>query len=122
MADVAGVVLTVYDIVSALKQFFDKDNDGEILPREVTDLIESFSDGDKSTNDIETLLTEIKDSLMYNEEYTALSEISSRLEVIDTRLDKEFQTLNVGLTFIMTALTAILSWKFLGWLTRLISV
>lgn len=117
-------VLTIIDIVNAITKAFDSDGDGEIevLPQELVDILTTFSDGEQGNNDVENILVEIKDSLMYNEEYTALSEISARMEVIDTRLDKEFDTINYGLGLITTALITLLSWKFFGWLIRLVSV
>lgn len=118
--------LQIIEAINAIKGLFDKNSDGsfdgELLPQEVTDLLVSLSDGEQGNNDIETLLVEIKDSLMYDDEYTALSEISSRLEVIDTRLDKEFEVINDGLGLILTALIAILAWKFFSWIMRLFSV
>ena len=110
-------VITIIDIVTAIKQAFGKDGDGgiDLLPQEVVDLLESLSDGEQGNNDIEKLL-------MYDDEHSALSEISSRLELIDTRLDKEFEVINNGLGFIASSLIALLSWKFFSWLMRLISV
>ena len=118
--------LEITSAINAIKGLFDKDSDGsfdgELLPQEVTDLLVSLSDGEQGNNDIEILLTEIKDSLMYNEDYTALSEISSRLEVIDTRLDTEFEVINNGMGLIIVSLITILSWKFFGWLIRFVSI
>lgn len=118
--------LEIIEAINAIKGLFDKNSDGsfdgELLPQEVTDLLVSLSDGEQGNNDIETLLVEIKDTLMYDDEYTALSEISSRLELIDTRLDKEFEVINLGFSFIITSIVALLSWKFFGWIIRLVSV
>lgn len=118
----ATTVITIIDIVNAIKQAFGGEDGVDLLPQEVTDMLESLSDGEQGNNDIENLLVEIKDSLMYNEDYTAMQEISSRLELIDTRLDKEFEVINTGLGFIIISLITILSWKFFGWLIRLVSV
>ena len=118
--------LEIISAINAIKDLFDKSGDGnfdgELLPQEVTDLLTSFSDGEQGNNDIEDILIKIKDTLMYDDDYTALSEISSRLELIDTRLDKEFEVINNGLGFIVIALTSILSWKFFSWIMRLFSV
>lgn len=118
--------LEIIEAINAIKGLFDKNSDGsfdcELLPQEITDLLVSLSDGEQGNNDIETLLVEIKDTLMYDDEYTALSEISSRLELIDTRLDKEFEVINLGFSFIITSIVALLSWKFFGWIIRLVSV
>lgn len=122
-------VVTLLEVVQAIKAFaglFDTDNDGnvdtELIPQEVGEILKTFTDDEQGNNDIENILVDIKNSLMYDEENTSISEISSRLEVIDTRLDKEFQTINYGLSFICTSLIAILSWKFFGWIMRLASV
>lgn len=116
----------IIEAINAIKGLFDKNSDGnfdgELLPQEVTDLFASLSDGEQGNNDIENILVEIKDSLMYDENYTALSEISSRLELIDTRLDTEFEVINNGMGLIIVSLITILSWKFFGWLFRLVSV
>ena len=78
--------LQIIEAINAIKGLFDKNSDGsfdgELLPQEVTDLLVSLSDGEQGNNDIETLLVEIKDTLMYDDEYTALSEISSRLPTL----------------------------------------
>lgn len=60
----------------------------------MADLLKSFGNGETGDNDIESLLSNIKASLTYNEDYTALQEISSQLELIDTRLDTEFTVIN----------------------------
>lgn len=117
-------VITVIDFVNAIKQAFGSspDDDIEVLPQEVIDLLSSLSDGEQGNNDIEALLTDIKSSLTYNEDYTALQEISARMEVIDTRLDNEFKELNSSLGFISTGIITIFVWKFFSWISRLASV
>lgn len=118
----ATTVITIFDIVNAIKQAFGGEDGVDLLPQEVADMLESLSDGEQGNNDIESLLVEIKDSLIYNEDYTAMQEISSRLELIDTRLDKEFEVLNGGISLIIVSLITIISWKFFGWIFRLCSV
>lgn len=139
MEEIVETVITITEIADLLKSIFDSDGDGELIPQEIKDLLESFSDGELGgndiedfletfsdgefeSNDVEVLLSEIKNSLMYDEKYTALSEISSRLELIDTRLDKEFEVINLGFSFIITSIVALLSWKFFGWIIRLVSI
>lgn len=121
-----GTVLEVIQVLNLIKSLFDKNNDGdfdgELIPQEVTDVLKTLGDGEQGNNDVENILIEIKNSLMYNEEYTALSEISSRLELIDTRLDTEFDVINDGMGLIIVSLITILSWKFFGWLVRLVSI
>ncbi len=118
-------LIEVFEAVTAVKEVVDVisgNTDGELIPQEVIDVLKSFGDSEQGNNDIEILLTDIKDSLMYNEDYTALQEISSRLELIDTRLDTEFIVINNGLGLIIASLIAILSWKFFSWLMRIVSV
>lgn len=122
-------VITIVEVFSAIKSIsdlFDKDGDGSLdgslVPHEVVEILDTFTDGEQGNNDVENILVDIKQSLMYDEEYTSLSEISARMEVIDTRLDKEFETINNGFSFIITALITLLSWKFFGWIIRLTSV
>lgn len=118
----ATTVITIIDIVNAIKQAFGGEDGVDLLPQEVADMLKSLSDGEQGNNDIESLLVEIKDSLMYSKDYTAMQEISSRLELIDTRLDKEFEVINTSLGLIVSSMVAILSWKFFSWIMRLISV
>lgn len=118
----ATTVITIIDIVNAIKQAFGGDDGVDLLPQEVADMLKSLSDGEQGNNDIESLLVEIKDSLRYDEDYTALQEISSRLELIDTRLDKEFEVINSSLGFICTGIVTIVLWKFFSWIMRLFSV
>lgn len=77
-----------------LSNIFDNDGDGQLIPQDMADLLKSFGNGETGDNDIESLLSNIKASLTYNEDYTALQEISSQLELIDTRLDTEFTVIN----------------------------
>lgn len=122
-------VITIVEVFSAIKSIadlFDNDGDGSLdgslVPQEVVDVLDTFTDGEQGNNDVENILVDIKQSLMYDEEYTSLSEISARMEVIDKRLDTEFEVINDGLGLIITCLIAIISWKFFGWLLRLVSV
>ncbi len=115
-------VLTAVEIATEIYNAFDKDGDGQIIPKEVIDVLVTLGNGQAGDNDVEALLTDIKASLMYDEENTALYEISSRLEVIDTRLDKEFQAINKGLGIIIVGLITIVVWKFFAWIMRLVSV
>lgn len=119
-------VVEILQVVKYIKDLFDKngdgDFDGDLLPQEVTDVLKTLGDGEQGNNDVENILIEIKNSLMYNEEYTALSEISSRLELIDTRIDREFEVINTSFSFVITSIVALFSWKFFGWLMRLFSI
>lgn len=120
--EVVETVITIAEIADLLSSVFDSDGDGQIIPQEFTDILKSFDNGEIGDNDIEALLTDIKASLTYNEDYTALEEISSRLELIDTRLDTEFIVINEGLGLISACFITSLGWKFFSWLMRLVSV
>lgn len=118
-------IIEVYEAVQAVKEVVDiiNDNtDGQLIPQEVTDVLKTFGNNQTGDNDIEILLNDIKSSLMYDEKNTALYEISSRLEVIDTRLDKEFEVINRCFGVVIVGLITIVSWKFFGWIMRLVSV
>lgn len=120
--EVIEVVVSSVEFAVALREVFDSDGDGEIISQELIDVIDSFGNGEAGDNDIETLLVDIKSSLTYNEDYTALQEISSRLKLIDTRLDTEFAVINDCLGFIATGIITIFVWKFFSWISRLASV
>lgn len=106
----------VYTLVSEVKSLVETGSDFS----ELVDLLDDNTDGEINT-DTEILLDEVKNSLQYNEDYTALQELSSRLEVIDTRLDLEFQCLNFGIGVIGSVLLSYVSGKFLSWVFRFVS-
>ncbi|MBE6846167.1 MAG: hypothetical protein E7508_10810 [Ruminococcus sp.] len=106
--DVLTAIETVQEVVDVINE---NTNDG--LPAE-------FTDGEANT-DLEVYLSDISNALMYDEENTALYEISSRLEVIDTRLDTEFLVLNECFGLISTVLLTFLSIKFFEWVSNTFS-
>lgn len=118
--------LEIWELLQTIKTVVDvideNTQDTEVIPQEVVDVLQSFGDSEQGNNDIEALLSDIKSSLMYDEDNTALYELSSRLEVIDTRLDLEFEVLNFGISVIGSVLLATVSIKFLSWIYRFISV
>lgn len=116
MEETAITLLEVYNLVQDVKTLVDQKDDLSQL----VDLLEDNSDGQINT-DTEKLLSEIKNSLQYNEDYTALQELSSRLELIDTRLDLEFECLNYGIGVIGSVLLAYSSMKFLSWIFRFVT-
>lgn len=120
--EVVETVITISEIADLLSSIFDNDGDGQVIPPELVDVLDSFNNGETGDNDIEALLSDIKASLTYNEDYTALQEISSRLELIDKRIDEEAKTLNTSLSFVCAGIVTIVGWKFFSWLLRLVSV
>lgn len=122
----AATLLEVIEVIQVFIKIFDSDGDGEldgdVIPPELIEMLGTLSDGEQGNNDIENILVDIRQNLMYDEENTAISEVSARMEVIDTRLDEEFKVINTGFSFIITALIILLSWKFFGWIMRLTSV
>ncbi len=118
-------LVEVYEAIQTVKEVLDivNDNtDGDFFPVEVAEVLMTLSDGEYGNNDVEVVLQDIKDSLMYDEKYTALSEISSRLELIDARINAEFKLANSFFGFVASALLAILSCKFFSWIANLCSV
>lgn len=111
-------LLELFNLCTTIHDYVSDDID---LPQNVIDVLLTFGDDETGNNDIEQTLVEIKNSLQYDEEYTALEEISSRLEVIDTRLDLEFEVLNFGISVIGTVALAYASGKFLSWLVHIFS-
>lgn len=109
-------LLEIYNLVLDVKTLVDSKDDLSDL----VNLLDDNSDGQINT-DTEKLLSEIKNSLQYNEDYTALQELSSRLELIDTRLDLEFECLNYGIGVIGSVLLAYTSMKFLSWIFRFVT-
>lgn len=109
-------LLEVYNAVNEVKELVGSETDLSTI----LDIIDNSIDGEINTDE-ERLLSEIRDSLMYDENATALSEISSRLELIDARLDTEFQVLNYGIGVIGSVLLAFTSMKFLSWIFRFIT-
>lgn len=108
-------ILEVYNAVQEVKELVVSDTDLST----VIDLLDNSIDGEINTDE-EKLLVEIRDSLTYSEDVTALSEISSRLELIDTRLDTEFEVLNYGIGVIGSVLLAYTAMKFLSWVYRFV--
>ncbi len=123
--ETAVTLVEVYQAIQTVKEVLDVVNDNTddgFFPVEVADVLMTLSDGESGNNDVEILLQDIKESLMYDEENTALYEISSRLELIDTRINTEFQLANSFFGFVASALLAILSCKFFSWVANLCSV
>lgn len=109
-------ILEVYNAVQEVKELVGADDDLSQL----VDILDNSLDGEMNT-DTEILLSDIKNSLQFNEDVSALGEISSRLELIDTRLDLEFEALNFGIGVIGSVLLAYTSMKFLSWIFRFVT-
>ncbi len=105
----------VYQAVQSVKDLIATDDNTALI-----EFLELSSDGEINT-DTEILLENIKNSLQYDDEYTALEELSSRLELIDTRLDLEFECLNFGIGVIGSVLLAYVSTKFITWILRFLT-
>lgn len=113
--------ITLYEIWVLVNDVIELMQEEEaLLPVETVEVINSLADG-KVNTDVETSLEEIKNALMYNEDYTALQEISSRLEVIDTRLDTEFLLVNEFFGLVSTILLCFMSFKFFSWVSNTFS-
>lgn len=116
MEEGAITLLEVYNLLLDVQNLVNSKDDLSQL----VDLLDDNSDGQINT-DSEKLLSDIKNSLQYNEDYTALQELSSRLELIDTRLDLEFECLNFGIGVIGSVLLSYTSMKFLSWIFRFVT-
>lgn len=79
------------------------------------DPMATLTDGILGNNDLEKML-------MYDKDNTALSEMSSRLEVIDKRLDCTNQLLSHGFGFICTFVFVACAFKFLNWIYSVLGV
>ncbi len=116
-------ILQILEIVQGIQEVTDIINgntENALIPTETLYVINSFADGEANT-DVETTLEDIKDIFMYNEEYTVFEEMSSRLELIDARLDTEFTVLNEFYGFCGCTLLTVISLKFFSWLTNTFS-
>ena len=108
-------LLEVYNAVQEVKSLV-ADDDFSVL----VDILDDNLDGEINT-DTEIILEDIKNSLQYDEDNTAFQELSSRMELIDARLDAEFEVLNFGIGVIGSVLLAYTSGKFLSWIFRIVS-
>jgi len=114
-------ILEVYNAVNDVLEIVRSDDDN--LPAEVIDVLRTFGDSEQGNNDVENLLVEIRDNLVYDpvlddEHTSAISEVSQRLEVMDKRLDTEFQTINGFFSLLGSLLLAYFSVKFVTWILR----
>lgn len=81
----------------------------------LVEVLETLTDGELGNNDLETIL-------MYDDENSVYNELSSRLEVIDTRLDWTNQLLAEGFGFVWTGIVLYFSIRFFAWLGRVAGV
>lgn len=116
MEEGAITLLEVYNLLLDVQNLVNSKDDLSQL----VDLLDDNSDGQINT-DSEKLLSDIKNSLQYNKDYTALQELSGRLQVIDTRLDTEFKVLNWSIGVIGSLLFAYITIKLLSWLFRFVT-
>lgn len=100
MEDVA-LIAELISLITEIKDIIGDDDDP----------FASLTDGELGNNDLERVL-------MYDDDNTALSEISSRLEVIDKRLDCTNQLITEGFGFVCTFSLVILSVKIFAWLFK----
>lgn len=103
--EVVETAITISEIANLLKSIFDSDGDGELIPQEISDLLDTFSDGEQGNNDIETLLVDV----------------NNNLEIIDQRLNAEFMAINDCLGLIATCFLTFFSFKLITWLYNLLS-
>lgn len=117
-------VVTLVEVFQVVNEILDYVDDGvQVIPPELVEVLETFGDGEQGNNDMENILIEIRDSLKYDpvlddDNISALSEVSQRLEVMDKRLDTEFQTINSFFSLLGSLLLAYFSTKFVMWILR----
>lgn len=117
-------VATITEVFQVVNQILDYVDDGvQAIPPELVEVLQTFGDSEQGNNDIENLLVEIRDNLVYDpvlddEHTSALSEVSQRLEVMDKRLDTEFQIINGFFSLLGSLLLAYFSVKFVTWILR----
>ncbi len=123
-------LIEIYEAVQAVKQVVDVIDDntnGQLIPQEVTDVLKTFGDGSEISepnNDIEVLLTDIKNCLMTT--YTDGTETvtmtaAQRLDIIDDRLNSEFITVNDCLGLMATCMLTFFAFKVITWFYNLLS-
>lgn len=117
-------VVTLVEVFQVVNEILDYVDDGvQVIPPELVEVLQTFGDDEQGNNDIENLLVEIRDNLVYDpvlddEHTSAISEVSQRLEVMDKRLDTEFQTINGFFSLLGSLLLAYFSVKFVTWILR----
>jgi len=123
-------ITEVYEAVQAVKQVVDIINDnteGQLIPQEVTEVLKTFGDGSEVSepnNDIEVLLTDIKNCLMttYTDGMeTVTMTAAQRLDIIDDRLNSEFITVNDCLGLMATCMLTFFAFKVVTWFYNLLS-
>lgn len=117
-------VVTLVEVFNVVNEILDYvDDDVQVIPPELVEVLQTFGDDEQGNNDVENLLVEIRDNLVYDpvlddEHTSAISEVSQRLEVMDKRLDTEFQTINGFFSLLGSLLLAYFSVKFVTWILR----
>lgn len=115
MHEIGGVLvdltsLTLEEVIRIAVDVFLDDDDTALET-----FVETFTDGDYGNNDLERIF-------MYDDNYTVFEEISSRLEVIDTRLDYTNRLLSDGFGFVVTFCLVYISGKFIKWIFSALGV
>lgn len=119
--EVVETVITIAEIADLLNGIFDKDGDGQIIPQELTDILKSFNNGETGDNDIEMLLSDIKTSLVSDDNIAYMENVSLRLDTIDERLNSEFIALNDCMGLIATCFLSFFAFKVITWFYNLLS-
>ena len=119
--EVVETVITITEIADLLKSIFDSDGDGEIISQDLIDVIDSFGNGEAGDNDIELLLTDIKTSLVSDDNTAYMETVSQRLDTIDERLNAEFIALNDCIGLIATCFLSFFAFKVITWFYNLLS-
>lgn len=119
--EVVETVITITEIADLLNKIFDSDGDGQIIPPELAEVLNSFDNGEIGDNDIEVLLDDIRTSLVTDDSSSYMEIVSQRLDIIDERLDAEFLAVNECFGLIATSLLSFFSFKVITWFYNLVS-
>lgn len=115
-----GEVETIFTLAELIQALSQSVKNGEMLPQEMIDFLDTLNNGEMGDNDIENLLVEIKNSLVTANDTETIT-ISHRLDVIDARLDREFLSLNNCLSMIMTCAFSFFVFKIITWFYNILS-
>ena len=118
LIEILEILTTIKGVVDLIP--IDEDST-EVIPSELIDMFETLNDGEVGNNDIEVLLSDIRTSLVSEEQQPYLAEVQQRLDIVDQRLNSEFIALNDCLGFMATTLICFVSFKFFNWLFDVVS-
>ncbi len=114
--------ITIYEVYEALQALDgvvdiinENTDDTEVLSRELVDVLNTFSDGEEGSNDVELILQDIRNSLVvYDEDGNIKTTAIEQLQIIDNRLDTEFIVINNAFSLLLGGVSFFIIWTLLG--------